>query len=90
MYSLRKLDNGKWKIVSSKSQSDCSFEGSLSQVVSYSVINLGIEFEEVDTAASEINRYEQIRGDDSAEFGVMKNFIFTYDSYSKSKREYSC
>lgn len=76
MSVLKMFDEDLFQIHSTKG----IFRGNRSQVTTYAMLELGIEFLELEDAIEEMQR----KGDDGAEFGALKRFIFTFNSTNKA------
>lgn len=76
MYRLYMIEPNKWQIHSSRKG---AFEGSLRQVITFAVIELGMEFNELNVGVQEMEKY----GHNGIEFGILKKFLFTFDNESK-------
>lgn len=73
MYKLQMISLDKWAVIRKNKK---PYIGSMDQVISYSVKALGIPFQEIDIAIEEIIEH----GDDTAEFGIMRSFLYTFNS----------
>lgn len=71
MYRLYDLGD-KWQIHSSDFG---AMEGSFRQIVSYMAIELGLSYDEIELAVVDMCK----RGNNGAEFGVFKKFIFSFN-----------
>ncbi len=56
--------------------------GSMKQVMTYAVLNLGFEMVELELAVIEMNEHFH----NAAEFGVLKRFMWTYDIEEKNEK----
>jgi len=70
------IEPNKWQI---HPRGKKAFEGNLRQVMTYAVIELGMEFVELNVGVEEMEKY----GHNGIEFGVLKKFLFTFDNESK-------
>lgn len=70
-YKLLDKGNNLWQLVTSKGV----FTGSLREVCVYAVKSLDFDINEIEFSLQEMER----KFHNSAEFGVFKSFIFTYD-----------
>lgn len=70
------IDSDKWQIHTANKG---AFEGSLRQVMTFAVIELGMEFVELDVGVQEMSKYNH----NAIEFGVLKKFLFTFANESK-------
>lgn len=76
MTRMYMIENDKWQI---HPKGKKAFEGNLRQVMTYAVIELGIEFMELDVAVQEMGKHDH----NGIEFGVLKKFLFTFSNESK-------
>ena len=78
MYTLKKINDYIY-LLHSNSYGVLDYKGSLKEVVSYMVINLDFNIDEVEFALVELLK----RDDDVANFGVYKTFIYSHKSWEK-------
>ena len=76
-YVLRKVELDSWQFITDFG----TFKGDLRRVFHYAIQQLGFEFNEMETAVIEMNNSDS----DSAEFGVMKKFIYCFNHAGGSK-----
>lgn len=76
-YTLRDLGQDKWQLQSSKGV----FTGSMKQVINYAVIEFDFSISELELGIIEMNEHFH----NAAEYGVLKSFMWTYDTEEKNE-----
>jgi len=76
-YKLIDKGNDLWQMVTPKG----IFTGSLKQVCTYSVIELGFEVNELELGVLEMNKHFH----NAAEYGIFKRFMWSYDLEEKNE-----
>lgn len=71
-YKLFDRGNGKYSIQTPKG----IFTGSLKQVCTFSVIELGFQIKEIEIGVMEMEKHFH----NAAEYGIFKSFMWTYDA----------
>lgn len=75
-YKLFDMGNGSYRMVTPKGH----FTGSLRQVCTFSVIELGFEIKELEIGVLEMEKHFH----NAAEYGIFKSFMWSYDHNSMS------
>jgi len=77
-YQLVDLGTGSWQIRTPKG----IFTGNLRQVCTYSVLELGFTFKELEIGVIEMEKHFH----NAAEFGIFKSFMWSYDLNEKDPK----
>lgn len=75
-YKLFDKGNGLWQIRTPKG----AYTGSLKQVCTYSVVELGFDIKEIEIGVLEMEKHFH----NAAEYGIFKRFMWSYDQEEKN------